>query len=58
VTLVARSVNEAMVPPVVGTGAVCVWQEYGVRRSVLSGRNMASAVVKMFSQLIVLKRIL
>jgi hypothetical protein len=34
-TLVARNANEAMVAAMVGSGGVCVWQESGVRRSVL-----------------------
>jgi hypothetical protein len=34
-TLVARSANEDMVGPMVGSGGVCLWRESGVRRSVL-----------------------
>jgi hypothetical protein len=29
-TLVARNANTAMVAPMVGSGGVCIWREYGV----------------------------
>jgi hypothetical protein len=32
---VIKNANEPMVLPAVGSGGVCVWHEYGVRRSVL-----------------------
>jgi hypothetical protein len=31
-TLVARNANEAMMVPMVGSGAVCVWRESGFSR--------------------------
>jgi hypothetical protein len=34
-TLVARNANEVMVVLMVGSGRVCVWWEFGDRRSVL-----------------------
>jgi hypothetical protein len=38
-----------------GYGTVCIWQESGLRQSVLcwcDGRNLASVAMKMFSHLI------
>jgi hypothetical protein len=32
---VARNAKETMLAPVMGSGSVCRWKEYGVRRSVL-----------------------
>jgi hypothetical protein len=34
-TLVARNANEAIVAPMVGSDAVCIWLEYGFRRYIV-----------------------
>jgi hypothetical protein len=56
VILVARNANEARELPMVGSGRVCMWWEYGVRRSVLCWcfffRNLASVAMMLFSHLI------
>jgi len=33
--LVARNANEDTIEPIVGSGGVCVWRQYGVGRPVL-----------------------
>jgi hypothetical protein len=41
--------NNAMVVPMKGSDRVCIWQEYGIRRSVfvgVFGSNPASVVMK------------
>jgi hypothetical protein len=45
-TLVARNENKTMVAPVVGSGAVCVWQESVVRRPVLCWCVWQESVVR------------
>jgi len=51
-TLEARSANEAIVDPMVGSAGVYVWREYGVRFCVGSfGGNLARVSVKVLNLL-------
>lgn len=55
-TLVASGASEAIAASMVGSGALCVWLEYGARRSLFFvcefDRNLASVSVNIFPRLI------
>jgi predicted neutral ceramidase superfamily lipid hydrolase len=54
-TLVAKNANNAVVARIVGSGGVCIWLEYEVRRSVLCLCFLAGIWLQsllMFSRLI------